>query len=181
MVASYFRWIIALIAVVIATCNAHASCFNNAYVNLGNEIKNSPDAPTNACIAPFLLPAPDWSSNDNAIADCLNVVRTGAANQLFNPAVPRRDLRNALNIGEVIQLPAGTLSVFNIFMMDDTVDFTSTSTQTQFRDMFPSATAPTTRANMIAIAKTQVARGQVICGFTSFINSTDVSRALRGQ
>jgi hypothetical protein len=161
-----------------------AACDTSAeFTALQAEIVNSPNAPTNACIAPFLVAGEP--TDGTQVAACLNTVRTG--NVVPDTAVPRRALLLALDMNEystmTLQQQNGIALLIGGF---ETFDLSNATVRAQLTRLFPQTTnasfpnlvaAPTTRAAIGQLQTRDGSRGETICGTGTSVTAANVATA----
>jgi hypothetical protein len=157
------------------------------FTALNAEILNSPNAPTNTCIAPFLVA--EQPTDATAVADCLNVVRAG--NAVPDTAVSKKALLLAIDINEYSTMSLQQQNGIDLFIgQAETVNLADPPARTQLARLFPQTTnasfpnlvaAPTSRAALIALQSRDGSRGESICGTGTSVTAANVSTAFGRQ
>jgi len=78
---------------------------------------------------------------------------------------------------EFIQLTVANQNLFLAYLAGGQIDASSANVQANFLAMFPSGTAPTTRANLIAFVNRSASRAEVLFGAGAVVSSWDMGRA----
>jgi hypothetical protein len=138
------------------------------YTALKSELQNDPQA---LGYATYIS-----SGADENLAVILNTVRGTIT--LLRDSVPRRDVFDAFVPTEVAALSSVQLQALELVMLMDPVNFASANTRTFLANIFPIATAPTTHANLVALATRNGSRAEQLFGIGTVITNQDVRKAL---
>ena len=135
-------------------------------ITLANELNNDPKGLGYA-----------GGKNNSQDANLLNT--PGASNEKISAGlIPSWQVMDQIVQSEFILLTSPNQNLFLAYISAGYVDAASSTTQANFVAMFPTATAPTTHANLVALVNRPATRGEILFGAGTIINSWDVGRAL---
>lgn len=78
---------------------------------------------------------------------------------------------------EFIGLTVANQNLFNCYVSSGQIDASNATVQANFLAMFPVATAPTTRANLIALVNRSASRAEVLFGAGTVVQVWEMARA----
>jgi hypothetical protein len=121
---------------------------------------------------------PFAAGQDQTCATLLNAVGAGAAFSLFKPTIATTDVQACLDPTEFTALTSTQLSQLTIMLAGGSVNTGAASVRTIMAGIFtPSGSFPNTRAALVAIAKQQGSRAEVLFGVGTVIQHSDIAKA----
>jgi len=110
------------------------------------------------------------AGNDRGIADALNLVRAGASYKVDVGVIDSYLIVSAIIPAELATRTSAQISQLQLLTGAGRVDTAHPNVQAQFQAIFDAATAPVSRAALIALAKRQGSRAEQLFGTKVTLN-----------
>ncbi len=141
-----------------------ADLTNGQLTALGNEITNDPK---------LLGYAGKTVAQRVALINALG----GSSETIGSGVIAGYQLMNQIVHSEFVLLSIPNQNLFMSYVACMQIDASNATVQANFLAMFPSLTAPTTRANLIAFVNRSASRAEILFGTGTVITTWDMGRA----